>query len=365
MEEKREEALVCACCGCEVDDEDYYLVEDDIVCSSCYEDECGSCDRCGSNIYSENAVTDSDHFLCQSCYDDHYTRCYDCDRIVHNDDSYYADGYDLCFNCYEKHSSAIREYGYKPTPILYGQGKRFLGVELEVDNGGHDNDNAEELLKTADRDGEHIYIKSDGSLDDGFEIVTHPMSLDYHMNEFCWADILHRAVQMGYRSHQTSTCGLHVHVSREGLGGNEIAQEDTISKILFFVEVHWNELLKFSRRTEYSMNRWAARRGYEHDPKKLYDKAKSDYNRYVAVNLCNRATIEFRLFRGTLKLNTLLATLQLVEHICNLAMNLTEHELKALSWSEFVSGIKEPELIQYLKERRLYVNEAIINEEEM
>ena len=191
------------------------------------------------------------------------------------------------------------------------------------------------------------------------------MSLDYHLNEFCWADILHRAVQMGYRSHQTSTCGLHVHVSREGLGGNEIAQEDTISKILFFVEVHWNELLKFSRRTEYNMNRWAARRGYEHDPKKLYDKAKSDYNRYVAVNLCNRATIEFRLFRGTLKLNTLLATLQLVEHICNLAMRLTEHELKALSWSEFVSYISEPELIQYVKERRLYVNEPIYTEEEM
>ena len=365
MDETRENSLACACCGCEIDDGDYYLVEGDVVCPTCYEDECGSCDRCGTFIYSENAVTDSNHFLCQCCYDDHYTRCYDCDRIVHNDDSYYADGYDFCYNCYEKHSSSIREYSYKPTPILYGQGKRFLGIELEVDNGGHDNENAEELLEISNRNEEHIYIKSDGSLDDGFEIVTHPMTLDYHLNDFCWSDILHRAVQMGYRSHQTNTCGLHVHVSRDGLGETEIDQEDTISKILFFVEVHWNELLKFSRRTEYTMNRWAARRGYEHDPKKLYDKAKSDYNRYVAVNLCNRATIEFRLFRGTLKLNTLLATLQLVEHICTTAMTLTEYDLKALSWSEFVSNITEPELIQYLKERRLYINEEIHNEEEM
>ena len=138
MDETRENSLACACCGCEIDDDDYYLVEGDVVCPTCYEDECGSCDRCGTFIYSENAVTDSDHFLCQCCYDDHYTRCYDCDRIVHNDDSYYADGYDFCYNCYEKHSSSIREYSYKPTPILYGQGKRFLGVELEVDNGGHD-----------------------------------------------------------------------------------------------------------------------------------------------------------------------------------------------------------------------------------
>ena len=30
-----------------------------------------------------------------------------------------------------------------------------------------------------------------------------------------------------------------------------------------------------------------------------------------------------------------------------------------MSWSEFVSGVTEPELIQYLKERRLYVNEPV------
>jgi hypothetical protein len=39
-----------------------------------------------------------------------------------------------------------------------------------------------------------------------------------------------------------------------------------------------------------------------------------------------------------------------------------------MSWSEFVSGIdqeKYPELIEYLKIRRLYVNEEIIAEEEV
>ena len=47
-----------------------------------------------------------------------------------------------------------------------------------------------------------------------------------------------------------------------------------ISRILYFVEHHWNELLKFSRRSEYAMNRWAARYGYEHTPKAIMDKAK-------------------------------------------------------------------------------------------
>ena len=108
-----------------------------------------------------------------------------------------------------------------------------------------------------------------------------------------------------HRSHQTSTCGLHLHVNRTAFSANQEGQDEVISRILYFVEHHWNELLKFSRRSEYSMNRWAARYGYEHTPKAIMDKAKKGGNgRYAAVNLCNYHTVEFRLFRGTLKYNT-------------------------------------------------------------
>ena len=44
---------------------------------------------------------------------------------------------------------------------------------------------------------------------------------------------------------------------------------------------------------------------------------------------------------------------------------LSEEGIDAMSWSEFVSSIEEPELIQYLKERRLYVNEYVMESEEM
>ena len=367
MEENRDNIRICACCGDEIDieEDDYSLVENDILCRTCADNECGVCDHCEELVYNNDAYTDDDHFLCPHCYENHYTRCEDCGRILRSNDAYYSNDYDFCYDCYEKRHSSIHEYSYKPTPIFYGEGKRFFGVELEIDHAGKDDDYAEELLDIANEEGEKIYIKSDGSLDDGMEIVTHPMSLDYHMNHFCWDKLTAHAIRLGYRSHQTSTCGLHVHVSRMGLGENDSEQEDTISRILYFVEAHWNELLKFSRRSEYSMNRWAARHGYDHDPKKLLDKAKSDRNRYVAVNLCNHNTVEFRLFRGTLKLNTLLATLQLINHICELAYRLTDHDLQTMSWSEFVGYVQEPELIQYLKERRLYVNEAIENEEDM
>ncbi|MBQ6945496.1 MAG: zinc-binding protein, partial [Ruminococcus sp.] len=84
----------------------------------------------------------------------------------------------------------------------------------------------------------------------------------------------------------------------------------------------------------------------------------------AAVNLCNYSTIEFRLFRGTLKLNTFIATLQLVNEICNVAISMSDESLQKLSWSEFVSNITDTELIQYLKERNLYINEMVEETEE-
>ena len=361
-----EEKLYCSHCGTFIDTDDYEEFNGEILCSDCIDNFTSVCDCCGERIWSEDTQGDEYTTLCQHCYDYHYTRCEECDSIIHNDDAYeYDDGY-FCRECYQniRRNASIHEYGYKPEPIFYGDSNRYFGVELEIDGAGKEDEYAEELLDIANMREDHIYIKTDGSLDDGMEIVTHPMSLEYH-NEFCWEDIMHHAVRLGYRSHQTSTCGLHVHVNRDSLGENRDKQDEVISRILYFVEHHWNEMLKFSRRSEYAMNRWAARYGYENSPKAIMDKAKKNYGRYVAVNLCNYHTIEFRLFRGTLKYNTLIATLELVNRICDIALSYTDDEMSKLSWSEFVSEITKPELIQYLKERQLYINEKVTTEEEM
>ena len=265
-------------------------------------------------------------------------------------------------------ATKIHEYNYKPDPIFYGDSKRYFGVELEIDEGGKNSDNADTLLGIGNRVAEHIYIKSDGSLNDGMEIVTHPMSLRYHKDKMPWVDIMRSAIRMDYRSHKTSTCGLHVHVNRTAFGSTREAQDECISRVLYFVEHHWLELLKFSRRTEYQMNRWAARYGYKNTPKEILEDAKKGCNgRYACVNITNYHTIEFRMFRGTLKYNTLIATLELVDKICELATNLTDSELKSVSWSDFVGSLDDstdPELITYLKERQLYINTPITSEED-
>ena len=369
MEENKTETLYCSHCGAVIsDDEDCEAVNGEIVCMDCIENHTTTCDRCGAIIWTSDSYGDEYTTLCSSCYHNHYVRCCCCDALLHEDDSYHLDGYDYCSDCYHDEVDkcrSIHEYGWKPEPIFYGDDSvRYFGVELEIDGAGKDSDNADEILAVANNDNEHIYIKSDGSLDDGMEIVTHPMSLNYHKC-FCWQEIMAKAISLGYRSHQTSTCGLHIHINRTSFGDTTDEQELVISHILFFVEKHWAELLKFSRRSEYSINRWAARYGYERTGRDILEKAKKgNLGRYAAVNLMNYSTVEFRLFRGTLKYNTLIAALELVDAICDVAQDMTEDEISNMSWSEFVSKTTEPELVNYLKERQLYVNELIENNQE-
>jgi len=160
---------------------------------------------------------------------------------------------------------------------------------------------------------------------------------------------------------------LHVHVNRSAFGEDITAQECGIARVLYLVEKFWDEFLKFSRRSTEQLEQWARRYGYKDHPQILMDAVK-DHNtgRYMAINLTNRDTIEFRLWRGTLKLNTLLATLQMVDHICEVALSLSDEDIQKLSWTSFVTGCCDyPELVQYLKERRLYVNDPVISSAEV
>ena len=368
-EETMENFGTCEQCGCVLESEyDVNNFDGYVLCEDCLDEQTRICDCCGRRIWNDDDAGDFNTILCEHCRDNYYSCCDDCGRLIHDDDACYVDGedYPYCPDCYERHSrDYIHSYSYKPNPVFHGRGTMFFGVELELDKGGEDDDKAEEILSCTDSD--HLYVKHDGSLDDGMELVSHPMTLEYHKNSMPWKDIVETAVDLGYRSHQTGTCGLHVHVNRKAFGCNRSEQDEVISRILYIVERFWQEMLKFSRRTEYQIDRWAARYGIKDNPKQVMDNAKKgDRGRYACINLCNYNTIEFRIFRGTLKYNTLIATLQMVEHICQTAMEMTDEEITALSWPEFIEKIHYDELIQYLKERRLYINEALEeNEEEM
>ena len=357
---------ICDCCGREILDGEEVMVESDVLCKDCAEEYTTICSHCGEHFYTEDAESDDHVSICPTCFEQHYTRCVECDCIIPNSDAYYdEDAYAYCGYCYHESNikNSIHDYGYKPEPIFYGDGPRFFGMELEIDNGGCDNCSAQKILDIANCDERRICIKTDGSLDDGMKIVSYPMSYEYHKTQMPWKDVLHKAIELDYRSHQTSTCGLHVHISRDAFGEGQSQQDASIARMIYFVEKFWTELLRFSRRTECQINHWAARYGMKLSPKEVLDNAKnSNIGRYTAVNLTNYNTIEIRIFRGTLKWNTFLATLQMVNKICDVVIFMSDKELQDMSWHNFLDLVTEPELIQYLKERNLYKNDPVESE---
>ena len=248
-----------------------------LYCPDCLDDLTLVCTDCGSRFPRTCNRSENDDFpICPECYDRDYTRCVRCGRIIDTDHCWYPLDNDdpYCADCCSTiENSPIHDYYFKPNPIFYGDGPRYFGVELEIDDGGKCDSSAETLMDIANQSKTLAYCKHDGSLDDGFEIVTHPMSLDCQLHEMPWAEVLDKAISMGYLSHQAGTCGLHIHVSRKAFGDTLDAQDNAIARVLFFVERHWAELLRFSRRTQRQLEQWAARYGYRDRPGEMLDDA--------------------------------------------------------------------------------------------
>ena len=193
----KEHEIPCELCGEVYDPDELIPFDDRLICPECLENETTLCACCGQRIWlTDNAGNDNTP-LCQTCYDQSYMTCSECGRLIHCEDTYYLDDSDepLCLTCLEEaNRDVIQGYYYKPEPIFYGTGPRYFGVELEIDEGGERGDYASQILSQANVGfTERLYCKHDGSLGNGFELVTHPMSLEYHQEEMPWPEVLRTA----------------------------------------------------------------------------------------------------------------------------------------------------------------------------
>lgn len=219
------EPKTCSICGAVLSDDEAYCHDSQTLCENCFEEHTTTCDHCARRIWRDESEGDDRTILCVRCYENNYTVCEDCGRLIPNDEACYDEDsdYSYCTYCYSKRQNkAIMSYNFKPEPIFYGSGNFYMGVELEIDRGGECHENAKELLTLANGSGSRIYCKHDGSLNEGFEIVSHPMTLNYHKNEMNWEEVFEKALDMDYASHNTNSCGLHIHCNRSAFGDDEI-----------------------------------------------------------------------------------------------------------------------------------------------
>ena len=357
---------VCDECGCCVPNDDITLVnqgcsDERYICTDCLDRICFECDHC-DRYYTHSHLWESDSSIsiCDGC-SHHYYICYDCESIIHEDNIYAHRGEFYCQRCYEELSddlsSYVNDYYYKPEPEFLGNSNDglYIGVELEVDKG-----DAIDAAAKISKNYNDVYLKRDGSLSTGFEIVSHPATLDYHLLDLGWADIMNICLDNNMRSHDTSTCGLHCHVSRDFFGETQDEQDLHIAKLILLIDRFWdNCIVPFSRRNYDNLNRWAAKPNLEildsDTDEEILDKVKKTkhYGRYQAINLQNECTVEFRIFRGTLKLNTFIATLQFVDCICRFAKKIRLSGICTADWGDLFIGTNYPELEEYLNEKNL------------
>lgn len=273
----------------------------------------------------------------------------------------------------------INRYGYKPEPRFGYKNDResrehlTFGVELECEprrNGAPKMD-ANELSDRIDEiASDRVYCKSDCSLSHGLEIVTHPGTLAHHMYVMHWRQIQRTCEKAGFRSHDTENSGLHVHVGRAQLGSTDAERDETIRKVQVLFVMYAAELTRFSRRTRSRLDEWASFRSFGVSPESIratdgdtlatwarssVPTFEDDYHqqRYTAVNLMNRATIEFRIFRGTLKRDTLIAAIQLVSNICEYAMTHTWDAIRTSTWADVAACKPYKEIVGYMIARGL------------
>lgn len=338
----------CPCDWCGKNAEDGIVFDTFEICDNCAEEYTTICDDCGYHYYSTNIsyLPGVDREVCSNCSNS-YIRCGRCGDYFYEDDiswNGYADEYQ-CSDCWENDNGNIHDYGYKPYPNFSATegdtaNPRYFGIELEIGRGGYDGDYARELCDIMDDgDESYIYCKSDCSINEGFENVTHPCTLKYHMS-MPWDEWTERAKKLGYR--EGYNCGLHVHVNRDSLGNTHDEKEQTIGNLICLIEKFWDNVVTFSRRDEDRIDEWAARYGAEAYPKKK-GKETAEYatdinERYHAINLRNSNTIEFRIFANTLNPNTLFAALQFCDVACEWAKNASEDDVDDVEFKDVFYG---------------------------
>ena len=263
------------------------------------------CDVCRGHSYQYSDRYDAwVHDDCvRNAIDEEGNRC-----VIDEDDSefHYDEELDrYVHDDYEPPSRSIIKSYHHSKPFFSVRGDawvsehgRALGVELEVEGYSVDPATAARAIHDHVNGGEFgrkVFFERDGSLSNGFEIISQPMSVPALRETFEFLRL--PSLVRGLRSHRTSTCGLHVHVSRAGLSNL------TIARAVTFVNDSGNDAFIQALARRYNT-------GFCNITEKDLDTAHLPGDRYEAINLTGSQTIEFRLFRGSLKYEAVVAAVE-------------------------------------------------------
>lgn len=305
----------------------HMLRRNTMLCGSCREDSY-TCDNCSDFVHCDNVyhLDYGDYSFCESCYYESTEQCDYCDQRWHVDDE------PQC-SC---ESGMIQSYSTKFSPLFFHTvgddgglvlrtGRQipererndiFMGLEFEMENISHrrrTNDIAD-LFRPA-YESNQLMLKHDGSISDGFELVSQPHSLDAFMQHFPW-HLIQEAQSQGMRGWDVGhrEIGIHIHVNRGAFYTRHDHRRNNASP-------HLLGFMTFIYKNVPSIKRIAGRNvQYGHMSEAYLDEAydicrhgRMQSRRTLGINVQNNDTVELRMFRSTMRVDRVKAYLQFVE----------------------------------------------------
>lgn len=245
------------------------------------------------------------------------------------------------------HSSKSKGFRIIDSPWFRSH-RRAFGCELEVQVTSGPAQNAagrvHDVLNPGGAVGEYCYFERDGSIGTGFEMVTQPAGLDIHREKFALF-LNNTDIKRGMRSHEGGSCGFHVHVGRQYLTQSQIYRVQA-----FLNDVRNEALIRMIAR------RYGA--GYcklKSEMAKFTPHNKHSSDRYEMLNVSGSETVEFRIFRGSLRYESIMAALE----FCNALLTFCQPgevsftEFNAVGFRKYIQRIDMKHDTKYL---RAYLN---------
>lgn len=256
-----------------------------------------TCERCGRLFHTD---------------DDERSQCHICDEIVRG-----AEFRPFPIFCRMIGGMPVKEQcvpvGCERSCAPPNNKELFLGVELEVDvkeknYGSHKKYKkmTKDLFDIIRRNG-GFYLKTDGTIPAGVEIVTDPMSLEYHTNAFCWEEIANAISKNGIAN---SNCGMHIHVNNSFFSDRALGVSLARVKLIRLFCLLWGELVNYSGREVFT---WC---GKNDEPKTIHDLFNHIYGKHRAINVEPKHSTEIRLWGGTTDYKKILSFIKTTDNIC-------------------------------------------------
>ena len=282
--------ISCNDCNEYVHINDFFMtISNNYICEGCRDQNYFICHHCEGLADIDYQYSNEDVTVCEDCRDRYYSYCENCEEMIHINSMIG----DYCNECNESEScdcdecsrsGIIHHYGYKPQLNFYKapQEKKdslYLGIELEIESRrGSCKEQADTLIGLKENKDERLFFLGyDGTIDNGFEIITHPATVRFHLFFFPWDFICKKMVDMGARSHNTNTCGLHIHVNKDYFTQSELI------KIGLFVHSLEQPLSFLSRRKRFNWGKFK-------DLTKGKKETHHNRDRYEDVNFQNSRT---------------------------------------------------------------------------